>query len=394
MDILQQAILDVNKIKEVGMKAAQKKLLEKFSKDLKKLYIKEQENAGLDLEDIGDEETGNEPVDPSGEEGLDLSSLSGGDQNAAEGSAGSEVNAGIEPEEEASFMDNIPGDAGAVKLFAIEMSDDDDEQSDVDEDLDDLGIEGLDLEDIDSIEDLENLTKNLEKQMASGEEQEVNKYGGQYAKRSPDNIKNEIEKGLARRGSKLTAEAESDDESDDSLDSDERDDYFDEKAAFESINKDISINDDVLYEYIQKSLNNEEKFSKLQKTVVKLESMIEDLSEKLNKANVNLKSIKEQNIRLMYKNQALNDDSLSEHQRKNIVAALEKANTITEAKTIYETLKQTTKKVNNSVVNSDKISNSNITKKFIAESKNAAPKEMKKEQLTGIAKKLFDTWGI
>jgi hypothetical protein len=85
---------------------------------------------------------------------------------------------------------------------------------------------------------------------------------------------------------------------------------------------------------------------------------------------------------------------LSEHQRKNIVAALEKANTITEAKTIYETLKQTTKKVNNSVVNSDKISNSNITKKFIAESKNAAPKEMKKEQLTGIAKKLFDTWGI
>ena len=41
----------------------------------------------------------------------------------------------------------------------------------------------------------------------------------------------------------------------------------------------------------------------------------------------------------MYQNRALIDDSLSEHQKQHIVKAINKAETLNEAKAIYETAK-------------------------------------------------------
>ena len=49
-----------------------------------------------------------------------------------------------------------------------------------------------------------------------------------------------------------------------------------------------------------------------------------------------------QNARLLYSNKVLRDSSLNERQKDKIVEAIAKAETLKEAKTLYQTLKETT----------------------------------------------------
>ena len=359
MDILQQAILDVNRIKEVGMRAAQKKLMEKYSKDLKKLYIKE----AADALDDTDADLGSDEGDGLDLEGLDLgggegeSPDSGGDLGADQSQAGAaqapgtQANAGLPPQNEPNFVDNIPEtdeDETVIELFVSEQE------------PDTVSDEGLDIESIKSA------TDQVEMGMSSAEPQPG------------------LE-GALEANPELNLEPDVLDDSDESM--------FDENI-FDSINKDISISDDILYEYIEKSLNQDERFKKLEETVNSLNKMVDELTSQLEKSNTNLKTIREQNIRLVYKNQALIDDSLSEHQKKNIVEALDKAKTINEARAIYETLKKVSqnKKVSDKVDN--RLSEKNITKKFLTESRKNVAKEEKTEKLPEIAQKLFQSWGI
>lgn len=359
MDILQQAILDVNRIKEVGMKAAQKKLIEKYSKDLKKLYLQEAAELGADDEDIlGDDQMGDSP-DGLGDspEGSDINlDPQGGDQELQSGeSLGQEPNLGLEPQNEPTVMDNLPrtdeDEDLSIEIFVTE------EQPELSEDVIDIS-------------DVENATKNLQQGYSSAPPQ--------------PGLEGALEANQDSNIGSLQSQSEFDEDLDEEFDQD----------IFDSLKKDIHINDEVLYEYIEKSMNNEEKFSKLEKTIEGLEKIIEKLSSQLEKTNSNLQNIKEQNIRLIYKNQTLIDDSLSEHQKKNIVAALDKANTITEAKSIYEALKKIPGNKNSQNTLDRKLSQSSVTKKFITESKKQVIEESKQEKLPELAKKLFDKWGI
>ena len=81
-------------------------------------------------------------------------------------------------------------------------------------------------------------------------------------------------------------------------------------------------------EKLTKTLNKSAKFmNKLRKAVLVLE-------EKLEKSNLD-------NAKLLYQNKALNSDSLNERQKQTLVEAVSNADTIEEAKVIFETLQNT-----------------------------------------------------
>jgi hypothetical protein len=70
---------------------------------------------------------------------------------------------------------------------------------------------------------------------------------------------------------------------------------------------------------------------KLEKQLTKYKEAIKTMVKKVEEVNL-------QNARLLYKNQALSSDSLNERQKAKIVGAISKANSVREAKLIYETL--------------------------------------------------------
>ncbi len=67
----------------------------------------------------------------------------------------------------------------------------------------------------------------------------------------------------------------------------------------------------------------------------KLRSVLDDMKGKLEEMVL-------QNARLLYSNKVLRDASLNERQKSKIVEAIAKAETLKEAKTLYQTLKETT----------------------------------------------------
>ena len=67
----------------------------------------------------------------------------------------------------------------------------------------------------------------------------------------------------------------------------------------------------------------------------KLRSVLDDMKGKLEEMVI-------QNARLLYSNKVLRDASLNERQKSKIVEAIAKAETLKEAKTLYQTLKETT----------------------------------------------------
>jgi len=74
--------------------------------------------------------------------------------------------------------------------------------------------------------------------------------------------------------------------------------------------------------------------NKSAKFITKLRNGVITLEEKLDQANL-------LNAKLLYQNRALENDSLNERQKENIVEAVSNAETIEEARVIYETLQNT-----------------------------------------------------
>jgi hypothetical protein len=78
-----------------------------------------------------------------------------------------------------------------------------------------------------------------------------------------------------------------------------------------------------------KQLNNKVKL--LEEKLNKYKEVFPQLKEQLEESNL-------QNARLHYQNRVLNSDSLNERQKDRLVETISKANTVEEAKIIYETL--------------------------------------------------------
>ena len=99
----------------------------------------------------------------------------------------------------------------------------------------------------------------------------------------------------------------------------------------------------------QQSTHFKEKADELEKEVGELKNsvlMYQDKQEKLRSVLDDMKGKLEemvtQNARLLYSNKVLRDSSLNERQKDKIVEAIAKAETLKEAKTLYQTLKETT----------------------------------------------------
>ena len=86
-----------------------------------------------------------------------------------------------------------------------------------------------------------------------------------------------------------------------------------------------------------KEKEKQELLSTLEKTrniALKLQNTVEVLKEKLDKANIT-------NVKLLYQNKALDSDSLNERQKQRLAEAISNAESIEEAKVIFETLQDT-----------------------------------------------------
>lgn len=377
-DILQRAILDVNKIKQVSLKVAQEKLHQQYSKDLRKKYIQEMQETFGDtddptlLEGIFDDQEGGTEEDTPGE--------IPGQAEAGQPTPG--IGAPGDAAATPGGMDNglppSPGTASPVVQSDIPTAGVDDTS--------DGSVIVLTIEDGDTPFDIEASEADLKAQtseLVAGQQGQQSglmpaepELGGENAMLPPGEQGRRSEE---EEGEYLFAGI-----------FDEEEDPFADPTTIPAMESQYKISDSILLEYIQKSLDNDEKFNALSSTIEKLQSTVDNLLVRLNKSNSDMVNLKEQNIRLMYKNQALNDDSLSEPQKQSIVKALDKAKTLEEAKTVYNTVSATSK-TNNKPKDVNAILSDNVTRKFIQESKQPVEEKI---ELTSITRKLFEKWGI
>tara|TARA_Y100000114_G_scaffold143143_1_gene150402 strand:- start:21 stop:1211 length:1191 start_codon:yes stop_codon:yes gene_type:complete len=107
---------------------------------------------------------------------------------------------------------------------------------------------------------------------------------------------------------------------------------------------------------------------KLQTQTEKYETAFETLHEKLETMNVS-------NAKLLYINQALENASLNERQRRKIVEAISKAHTVQEAKIVFETMNETV--VTNSDVKRESTLNEVVSRRssLLVAARNEQPKK-------------------
>lgn len=362
MDILEKVIEDVNKMHEVAMKAAEKSLHQKYSKDLKKMYLNElnggmsADNFNIDEDmleefDLNELDQGKDGKDPSGVPEQNPLSAGGapGPDSQLPLDSGNDSQEGLPPQQPVSpVVDKIPGSW---------------------EDVDDgitITFDNMDSPDAGNFDSL------------------------------AANAQGEAEKFLANQDT-LDTGMEQDPLQTQEEDGPESlnhpnpfsDNPFESKSVFE-------VSDQMLFEYIEKSIKNDSKIEELETIINELQVSVESLAKQLDSQNKTVESLKEQNIRLMYKNQALNDDSLSEHQKKNIIKSLDNAKSINEAKAVYQTIKDSLKTVGseNKKTILENLITPNAGKKFIAEKKTPVIKESKESDVPAMAEKLFKHWGI
>jgi len=384
-DILQQAILDVNKIKNVSLKVAKEKLQQQYSNDLRKKYIKEMTDNFGDNDDITLFEDINDILgedDPNASPEGDTPGAIPGQPKPGEPTPGvGAPETGLTPSPEGE--NGLPPQAGAVDSPVL--------QSDIPvagvDDTSNGSVIVLNLGDGESPFDLDANEADLKAQTSE-------LLAGQQGVPPQDPTaalpgSNPVD----ATGGMLPPEEQGRRSGEDPIFAgifDEEDPYLQEPGL--RAEGSLKISDEILLEYIQKSLNNEDNFKTLYSTIEKLQTDVDNLSKQLNKSNSDLTNLKEQNIRLMYKNQALNDDSLSEPQKQSIVKALDKAKTLSEAKAVYETVATSTSKPNKKATDVNTLLADNATRKFLNEDKQSPTEE--KPELTSITKKLFEKWGI
>lgn len=400
VDILEKSILDAKKVKALALQSAERVLKRKYSQDLKKLYVKNlNEEFDFDIsdepgilgeedfnpeEDFGNEMDENDPsFNPEREgspEGMgDLGGLEGDMGGGLDGDAMSppnmpEAGGGPNPSDQGAAVS--PNDAIGPELSPqIPNAHDEIVLSDPDQQYDiDLGT---------LLQNIENETEDL-----------LGNSG------NPDMMPDENDQFDDQNYEEMEFREE-DQQYDDQYGNNQYEDeenQYDNQYEEEPFNQNrgmdfasIQLDDNVLLEYIESSLKNDEIIKKLKKDLEEITTQVLDLTKALNESNNNLDSLKTQNVRLMYQNQSLIDDSLSEHQKRHIVQALNKAETVNEAKAIYESAKMVTTKTvdpSKNVINKILSSNSTSTLNTLRENRDAnmLPQANRWQELAGIKK--------
>ncbi len=330
-NLLERAIVDAKALKEAALKSAEQLVIEKYSEEVRTAMDKmlEQEDPLAALG--GDAEDPLAAMEPTGED-----PLAGDNPEAPE-------EAGLDPE---SVVGGLPNSFDAdddeivsIKLDSLEVDlDDDDEETrfagDGEFEDDEIGIDILDdeEEDIESEEEID-FDSELENDTADSD-------------LGVDITSDMVQEALVDLGIDL-----------DSVDIDElaeavRVDFEPQKSGWagtpESIMKEYEAmllareQDSEVKEENEElrknvaALQKENKTltsaaRKLQKQTKKYETAFNTLQEKLETMNVS-------NAKLLYINQALENASLNERQKRKIVEAISKADTVQEAKIVFDTM--------------------------------------------------------
>ena len=337
-NLLERAIVDAKALKEAALRSAEQLVIEKYSDEVKKAVdtIIEQDIGGdLDLDlggDLGMEPTGEdptaaapesaEPAEPEEEQSLDPESLMGGlpdsfnsDDDEIISIKLDSLEAEYEDEDVGVFGgdDELADDEIGIDIIddeeefeneeELDLEDDTDTDMEIDTDTGDVGVDitgdmvqevlselGVSEEEIDLDELMERVRVDFEPQKSG--------WAG-----TPESIMREYESMLLAREQDTEVKEEN-----------------------EELRKNV------------KALKQENKIltsaaKKLQMQTEKYETAFNTLQEKLETMNVS-------NAKLLYINQALENASLNERQKRKIVEAISKAETVQEAKIVFETMNE------------------------------------------------------
>jgi len=325
-NLLKEAIVDAKALKEAALKNAEAAIIDKYSDEVKQTIesLLEQDELGAVQTDFGGEAFGEDPMatDPMGEEAPpeykevteDEIPLAATDNLADE--EGKNLESFLEEGEEVEFNVNLGALQEAIQELKqeatvdeeIEISEEDlaellssddevieeDEEFDVEnpaqttEEADEAALATMEEDQEVSDELLDAVMERLTVDMAA----ELSGWAG----RSAESVKWEMEKGLAARRS------------------------TDAMEELEPLKK------------AQEELTFENK--QLKQQVLQYKQAMGELKETLVETNLS-------NGRLLYTNRVLRNTSLNERQKEKIVEAISNAGSVTEAKTIYDTLQST-----------------------------------------------------
>ena len=322
--MLEQAMIDAEALRETAMKNAESIIIDKYSEDVKKAVqtLLEQDDLDFDL----DAESEDETLDAAAEDGS--SSVSVPPAHSAGSEGGEEVEAlqaAVDAAEDA--LEDV-SDKLDVLTTVAQSGDDSEVEIDLDQlraQMDDEGeLEADDMQDREELAaDLgeEPLEEPLEEPVEEPLEESAEEFDvdeelledlvkelrvdidpqahGWLSYPSP-NLRHAVDQKLAR---------------------DQDDDVKEENEALKQAMKGLQTENK---ELIEQSKTKVENNKKLQQTIL-------HLKEKFDETNLS-------NARLLYTNKVLNSASLNERQKNKIVDAISKADTIEEAKVIYETL--------------------------------------------------------
>jgi len=314
MSLLKQAIVDAANLKEAALKNAEQLILEKYSNEVKTAIdtLLEQEEAEATTATEVEATTFEEEnlVTPSYMEGEAITSQNG-EFDLETPDEGETIDINISPEELAQFLrdaeQNEVGQYIDPKLDDLQVNDDEE----VEIDLSALA----DIED-DEEEETEEIVDDEETVATTPEE--------------------EIEINDTEELERMVAEA---------LDVDYKPQPHGDVGGGKEIDYEAAID-----MALAKAMSDEaqEEAEELQNTIAELEEQVQSLQEenkKFRTVTLQLKDKLEESIvtnaKLLYSNRVLISASLNERQKQRIVEALTNAQTVEEAKTIYETLQST-----------------------------------------------------
>lgn len=386
--LLERAIIDAQALKEAALKNAEQAVIEKYSQEVKSTMnrILEQEDLG-DLggfdtgDDLGLEEPGGEMEDT----GDDPGGL-GDEADPTVGAEGAEEQEGekLDPE---SIIGGLPNSFDAdddeivsIKLDSLEADMEEEEEGPFggDDELEDdeLGIDILDNDfELEDEEDDLDLDTETEVDFDAGPDGQV----------GVDITNDMVQEVLSEMGI---------DENDIEIDIDElaeavRVDFEPQKSGWagtpESImreyesmllareqDSEVKEKNAELRKAV-KALKQENKTlvsatRKLQMRTEKYETAFNTLQEKLETMNVS-------NAKLLYINQALENASLNERQKRKIVEAISKAETVQEAKIVFDTMSDTVGSISD--VKRDSTLNEVVSRKssLLVAARNEQPKK-------------------
>ena len=292
-NMLEQAIIDAKQLREAALQSAQQEIVEKYSEEVKAavqtiLEQPEDELGALGLDDLGD--AGDAPADTFVDD-VQMSHLSDDDE-----------------------MIEIPLDQ-LIQQAAMETSSEDDMV-----DREDLDVGVPELED--------------EEQVAADADPEMEM---DAANRNDDEIEiddDEIREALEGLVQQEAVQVDAPDFALEEIELEE--DSNDEKEEDEemALSEETPTRDgqEEMKEALQASV----------KEIRSLEEKIKQYKDILSETKVALEKVNASNARLYYTNKVLSDTSLNERQKQKIAEMISEAQSVDEAKTIFETLQKTT----------------------------------------------------